>query len=41
MSARPSGFLTEHVYLALAGFVEPGESLKKTVVLEVREETGI
>lgn len=31
----------EGVYSALAGFVEPGESLTEAVVREVREESGI
>lgn len=31
----------EGMYSALAGFVEPGESLEETVVREVREEVGV
>ena len=38
--ARSPGF-PKGVYSILAGFVEPGESLEKTVEREVREETGI
>ena len=38
--ARGPGF-TPGIYSALAGFVEPGESLEQCVVREVREEVGV
>jgi len=38
--ARSRHFM-EGMYSALAGFVEPGESLEEAVVREVREEVGI
>lgn len=31
----------EHMYSALAGFVEPGETLENAVMREVQEETGV
>jgi len=38
--ARSPGF-TPGIYSALAGFVEPGESLEQCVVREIREEVGV
>lgn len=38
--ARANRF-TEDMYSVIAGFVEPGETLERTVAREIKEETGI
>jgi NAD+ diphosphatase len=39
--ARGKTFGPNPMYSALAGFVEPGESLEETVAREIKEEVGI